>query len=183
MRNRRILIIGSLLVIYGFLLLLGEIFNFDMGKLCFPSLLILFGLFLLFRPKLFAPESKFILRLFGGLRREGEWQVEDREIMMFVGDIYLDFSQAIFPSRETSLRIYAFVGDIDLITPAGVGVSLTSTAFLSSAKLWGKKQDVFLSTLEESSLNYEGAENKIRLDIICFVADINLKHPEEITNG
>jgi lia operon protein LiaF len=119
------------------------------------------------------------MRPLGDVRRRGEWQVGAEEIWMFVGDVRLDMSQAVIPAGETIIRIFSFVGDVELVVPADVGVSLASTAFLTDCRLWGEKKEQFFGTLERLSPGYEQAERKIRLEALGFVVELKVKRGVE----
>jgi predicted membrane protein len=175
MGKRRLVVVGSLLTLYGIMLLVGQIFHIDIGSLCFPTFLILLGLYIIFGRRIFPGRPAMRLRLFPELRRSGDWQVTAEEIMMFVGDIRLDFSQAQIPSGETIWRTYGFVGSIRLIFPDEVGWRVTSTAFLTDAKSGNEKQEQFVSTYEQKSSNYDRAERKIHLDFYFFVNDLKIE--------
>jgi len=176
MSNRGQILIGIFLLFFGLLLLGGEIFNINMGEICWPLALILLGVLLLARPWLEKPGSGTTIRPLGDVRRRGEWQVTAEEIWMFVGDVRLDMTQAVIPTGETVIRIYSFVGDVELGVPPGVGVSLASTAFLTDSKLLGEKKEHFFGTLERASSGYELAERKIRLELIGLVIELKVAY-------
>jgi hypothetical protein len=175
MRRRGLLILGSLLTLYGVLLLLGQIFHVDIGSLCFPTFLILLGLYIILGWRIFPGRPAARLRLFPELRRSGDWQVAGEEFIMFVGDIRLDFSQAQIPPEETTWRIYGFVGSTRLIFPPQAAWRVSSSAFLTDAKSGNEKEEQFVSTYERESLDYDQAERKVHLDFYFFVNDLRIE--------
>jgi lia operon protein LiaF len=175
MRNTTQLLIGGLLVAIGFALLLGALFNVDVGAFCFPVGLILVGLWVVFRPRMVEPGTAVHERLLGDIRRQGAWQVTDEEIWIGVGDIDLDMSGAEIPTGETRLRIFGFVCDVDLIAPENVGVSVTSTAFLTDGQVLGRKQQSFVTPLTAVTDDYATAERKIHLETTCFVSELKVR--------
>lgn len=175
MLTQRRMLIGGLLVFFGLLLLIGEIFDIEIGKFCWPVGLILLGAFLIARPGLFSPDSKTKLRPFADIRRGGVWEPASEDIYMFVGDVRLDMSEAMLAPGETVIAIYGFVGDIRLSVPPGVGVAVASTAFLTTGSLFGQRGDHFLTTLERLTPDYAAAERKVRLETIFFVADLKVE--------
>jgi predicted membrane protein len=174
MRRRGLVILGSLITLYGVLLLLGQIFHFDIGSLCFPTFLILLGLYIILGWRIFPGRPAARLRLFPELRRTGAWQVAAEEILMFVGDIRLDFSQAEIPTGETTWRIYGFVGSVRLMFPPGAAWRVSSSAFLTDAKRGNEKQEQFVSTYEQASPDYDRADRKVHLDFYFFVNDLKI---------
>ncbi len=175
MRDRGQIFIGISLIVLGALFLLGSLLDVDVWKFCWPVAFILLGVWLLLRPLTARSDARVRQRLVGDIRRDGTWQVTDEEIWIGVGDLDLDMSEAEIPLGETRIQIYGFVADVDVYLPPGVGVALSSTAFVTEAGLFGRKRERFLSTLYLSSDDYESAERKIRLDMTCFVAEFKIK--------
>ena len=175
MRNQGQVIFGILIILIGLMFLLGNVFDVDVGALCFPTALILLGLWLLLRPRLVGPDTRLRFRVFGPLRRGGAWQVADEEILLLLGDVKLDMTQAEIPSGETRIRVFGFIGDVRLVVPEGVGVSLSSMAFVTDARMLGQKRDGLLLPVHLTSDDYETAERKVHLETMFFVGDIRVK--------
>jgi predicted membrane protein len=164
--------LGVVLVVLGALFLIGNIFHIDFDTYCWPVGLIAIGAWLLLRPQLTQGSQTSDVVVLGDLRRNGAWKVEHGEIWMGVGDINLDFTQAEIPAGETRLRIYGFVGDIDLVFPAQVGVSISASGFVVDANLFGRSQQTFLNPIQFDTPNYSSAECRVRVEVVCFVTDI-----------
>ena len=175
MRNKGQLIVGLVIVLIGVMLLVGNLFHVNLWDFFWPLVLIGLGVWLLLRPRTVGTGTKVQQRLLGDIRRSGEWQVTDEEFWILVGDLKLDMTAAQIPEGETLIRSYGFVGDVKLVVPEGVGVSVSSTAFVTDAKVLGKKQDTFLATFRFASDNYETAERKIRLESTAFVTDLRIR--------
>ena len=174
MRNRGQLFIGIVLILVGLVFLIGHLFDVNVWAL-WPLGLILLGVWLLLRPRLITSDVVVRQRLLGDIHRDGVWQVADEEIWIGVGDVELDMTRADIPVGETRLRVFGFVGDVDVFVPAGVGVSVSSTAFVTDGRVLGQKRDRFLSTLHLASEDYETAERKIGLETTFFVVDLRVK--------
>ena len=175
MRNKGQLIVGLVIVLIGITLLVGNLFHFNLWDFFWPLVLIGLGVWMLLRPRTVRTGTKVQQRLLGDVRRSGEWQVTNEEFWILVGDLKLDMTAAQIPEGETLIRTYGFVGEVKLVVPEGVGVSISSTAFVTDAKVLGQKQDTFLSTFRFSSDNYETAERKIRLESTSFVMDLKIR--------
>lgn len=176
MRNQGQIFIGAVLVFLGLMYIISNVFHIDIGAVCWPTALILLGIWLIWRPKLTLGGGAVNINPLCNIRRSGAWSVEPEEIWMFVGDVRLDFSQTEIPSGETAFRIFGFVGDINLILPEGAQVSVSSSAFLNSAKIFGKKQDTFLTTLQYTTPEDPNSVRSIRLETFFFVCDLDLIH-------
>jgi lia operon protein LiaF len=174
MKKQTQILLGSVLIGFGFLILLSNLLDIHLGAICWPSFLILVGVLIIVRPRI-APEGTDVqMHFFGDLRRSGEWDVMDQEIWSFVGDVDLDFTQANFPEGEVTFKLYRFVGDIDIIVPKDIGISITSTGFVMEARLDGKKRGGLVTPIRYTSENFESAAKRIHLEMISFVADLKV---------
>jgi lia operon protein LiaF len=111
----------------------------------------------------------------GQIERDGPWQVGNEEFWGFITDMDLNMVKADIPLGETRLRAMGFIGDVELLTPEDVGVSVTSNAFISDVKMPGNKEDSFLVPVHWQSDNYKTAERKISLETTFFIADIKIR--------
>ena len=166
------LVIGLLLVLWGVLLLLSRAIGISFWMLCWPSLIILLGLWLLLRPQ-FSGSIK--ITPVGDLSRGGVDALHSEEIWMFAGDIELDLRQSQIPAGETCYRLRFFAGEVELRLPPGVGYAIKSSAMVTNAEIEGLKVEYVFSGLEQFSPDYEQAERKIRLDIASFVTDLEVE--------
>jgi len=92
-----------------------------------------------------------------------------------VGDLRMDFSQALLPEGETTIRVVGFVGDINLVAPVDAGISVAASGFLTSAKIFGQKQDTFLATERYISEGYTEAARRLHIETLMFVNDLDIK--------
>jgi predicted membrane protein len=178
MRNRGMLVIGAALILFGFLLLIGAIFDVDVGILCFPTFLILLGIWILVRPQLVRPGTGMAARILGDVRRSGSWDVSEEEFWVGIGDVRLDLTEANVPEGKTSLRIYGFVGDVRIVIPEGLGVAVASSAFLCDARVLGRKTDTFLGTFYWESEGYQEAERQVQFETLHFVHSLRITQPQ-----
>lgn len=175
MRNRGQLIFGALLVLAGVIFLLGAIFHVDVGPICWSVLLIGVGIWLVLRPRWQAPGQATEVSLLGSIRRRGSWVVRSEEFWMGVGDLELDLMQATLPPGETVWRIYTFVSDVDIFVPQSLAVSVHANGFVVDAKLPDRNLNSFLSPVEYASPDFAMAENRLRIEMNAFVADMTLR--------
>jgi hypothetical protein len=169
------LLVGSILLLLGFVWLGGNILGLDIWSLCWPAGLILLGVWLLVRPRLVKDGGRAQILLFGDVRRTGAWNFSNEEIWMGIGDVDLDLTQAFIPPGESILRVFSFISDIDLLVPFGTGVSLTSYAFVTDSKFLDRKRDSFVLPVEVESEGYSAAGQKVRVEAFGFISDIKIK--------
>ena len=181
MHNTRQIFVGAAITIIGLIALIGAIFEVDLGRFVCPTVFILAGVWLLVRIRMTHPGTAFTTKLLGDVRRRGEWQVSDEEITLGVGDIVLDMTHADIPAGETRIRALGFVNEVRLIVPDDVGVTVSSMAFLTEAKVFDQKHTRFFAISQFASDGYETAERKVHLDLSYFVADVKVKRaPAEV---
>lgn len=175
MRNNWQLFLGALILVWGLVLLLGVVFDIDTGALCFPIALIGIGVFVLLRPRFIAPGTNVEMRLFGDVRRRGAWEVADEEFWTGIGDVRLDLSETDIPPGETRYRALGFIGDIRLIVPEDVGVSIDSVSFLTEARVFDWKRQSFFVPVHYATENYETTERKIHVEMSYFIGEIKVR--------
>ena len=176
MSNRGQLVFAVVIIVVGVVLLIGSLFDIDVWALGWPTALILLGLGLLFRPKLVRGDAATRQKvLLGDIRRRGAWQVMEEELWMGVGEIRLDMTEAEIPDGETTIRIWSIDSPVRLTVPEGVGVAVSSTAFYTDARFFGRKRESILAPLRASSDGYATAEPRLRLEIMSFSGDIKIE--------
>ena len=179
MRNRAQVTVGIVILVFGCLLLISNLLQINLWGYLWPLFLISLGVWVLLRPRR-GPGAPTRFRLLAETRRRGGWTVRDEEVWSFISDVDLDFTEAIIPAGETTLRFHGFVGDIDLKAPDDVGIFITSTAFLTSARAFGVKQDHLLTGYETENSTYRDAERRIRIELLHFVTDLNVRQSPSV---
>jgi hypothetical protein len=174
MSNRGQLIVGAAIIVVGLIILIGNVLNINLWSICWPTALILLGLWVLFGPRLSGNSSEVTILPIGDVRRDESWDISDEDFWLFVGDIDLDLSQADIPLGETRFQIYSFAGDVELLVPPDVGVAISCTAFVSTVKAFGGVKESFLAPQHRTSDNYATADRKIRLNVTCFAGEVSL---------
>jgi predicted membrane protein len=174
-QGQPLVVIGVLIILASLALLIGNLLDIDMGVLCLPVFLILAGIWLLARPYVVSPETALRFRVFGPIRRVGSWTVTDEEIYYLLGDAKFDLTEAEIPAGETVIRVYYLLGDIKMWVPEDVGVSISSMAVITEARLFGEKREGFFSHVELASEEYKTFERRVRLEVVCFIADIRAR--------
>lgn len=175
MQNRGQLYIGGLLILFGVVFLFGTVLNINIWDFFWPLLLVLLGVWMLLRPRMVGADTAIQYRLLIDGNRHGAWQVRNEELWQFIGDLNLDMSAANIPNGKTKIRFVGFVNDVDLIIPHDVGVSVSSTAFVTDSNILGKNQDTVMFPFHMTSSNYQTAERKIDIEMTSFVSAIKVR--------
>ena len=180
MENRGQLILGGFLILFGVMFLVSNFLNIDFGALCWPTVIILIGVWIIIRPRMLSEDTDLRMWIFGDHYRRGEWQAKDQEIWSFIGDINLDFTQAELEKPETNLKIYCFVADIDITIPEGISLSVSWFGFVTDGRIHEKRLGGFVNPVHYISDGYDHAEKKLNLELISFVGDLKV-HPLNTT--
>jgi lia operon protein LiaF len=177
MDKRLQIYVGATIVALGVLSLVGTLWNIDVWGYLWPLLFIAAGVLLLTRAR--SPEryGETHVRLLGDVRRLGAWTVREQEIWCIIGDVNLDLTQAEVPAGETPIRVVGFVGDVTVTLPEDVGLAVSTTAMVTTARVFGQKQDYVFTPYRMESDAYREANRKIRLDLLYMVADLHVRRP------
>ena len=167
--------LALILIGLGAVLLVGNLLNFDFGDIFWPIVIILFGLFLVFRPQVINPVNAKV-SFVGDIEVDETWDLAKDEVRMFVGDFHFDLENLDLPLGETNFRIYAFVGEVNMRVPKDIGVSISSEAFVTESKIDGEKMENVFTGFDYKSEGYENAKKKFNLSMRCFVSEIKLRY-------
>ena len=126
MNNRRQIIIGSIIVIFGVVILLEAIFDIEIWGLLCPAFLIVLGVWLIFRPRSKGGDSDLQVFFAHNVRRREQWTATNEEFWGFAIDLKLDLSKAEIPPGETTIRTYGFVSELRISLPSDIGLSVNS---------------------------------------------------------
>jgi predicted membrane protein len=169
------LVAGLVLIAVGALLLVGELFGVSGWRLLFPLILVGLGIWVLARPRNLGRDYAVTQRLLGDVERSGPWDVRDEEIMSFIGDVDLDFSQATIPMGDTRIRTAGFVQDVTVRIPEGVGLAVQATGVFAEVDLLGQKYETFFGSVSEQLPDYPLADRRIRLEVDGFVLEVKVR--------
>lgn len=170
------IIIGISLIVLGIFSLLSQLFpDIRLGRFFLPLFLIGLGLLLILRPRFTGPEVIIQFPIIGDIRKSGSWEVTQHEIWWFVGSNRLDFSEAVFPQDQATVKIIGFVTDIKVVLPDDVGLRVDSSAFFTEYSDQQGKQERFVSYLEEKSPNYLTAKKRVNVQVFAFVSEIKVR--------
>jgi predicted membrane protein len=176
MKLRAEVVLGTLLVLVGFLALISTLFNVDFGLICWPTLFILLGIWIIVRPRMVSEDTNVHLIFLGDFKRSGGWEASDQEIWSFITDADLDLTNAEIHEGETSIKMYGFVGDLDVTLPSNVGFKVNAYGFVTDVNILGqKKTTFFLQPVQEASEDYALVAKKINLDMIAFVGEVKVR--------
>jgi lia operon protein LiaF len=177
MRDKGSAVAGMVLIGLGVLFLLSIWLRINLWGFFWPGLLIVLGVAILVRSHGVPAGGRSEFVLLGDIERTGDWPVTAEETWIGIGDVDLDFTRANVPVGETVIGLRGFIGDVEVVVPQNVGLSIVAGGFITNVKRAGhKEQTVFLGPYHQQSEGYETAERKIRLETSFFIHDLKLRH-------
>jgi hypothetical protein len=76
-----------------------------------------------------------IVTFMGDNRRDGVWKpAKHIKVLVVMGDVDIDFTEAILPETTIYIDFITVMGDLDIVIPEGVNVQFGGTPLLSSHK-------------------------------------------------
>jgi len=169
------IILGIVLISLGIIALIDALFEVDLWRFIGPLLLVALGLLLVLRPRMVGSNVHVKMPILGDIRKSGVWEATQHEFWWLVGSNRLDFTNAVFPEGDSTIKIFGFVADVLIIHPEDVGVHIASTAFVSELKSRKGKQEQIFNTLEYQTENYENVEKRVDIQTVSFVAEVRIK--------
>lgn len=175
MKNKTAIFIGTAFIILGAFSIIDILFDINLWSLIFPLILIGLGVLILFRPKRLPEGSKFIFRFINETDKMHSWTVEPAEYLSFVGNMNLDFSEAIIPEGETFINMVTFVNELDIILPTNSGFKLKARGFVHDTEVNGQKTDQILAAFEYETPDYKNQTRKVNIQTLSFVSEVEIK--------
>ncbi|WP_106498087.1 cell wall-active antibiotics response protein LiaF [Lentibacillus sp. Marseille-P4043] len=175
-------IFGSLFVIFGGLLLLGELaiidFTFsDIIKL-WPLLIIYIGYSIIkprrkHRPHVHVKDDKketYNKRThrfsIGDYEfKKQNWKVEPMDLWNAAGDYYIDFSKAFIPEKEIPITINSWAGDVQILLPEHVAFRVDASVKAGEINILDQTADGMNRSILYESTNYETAIRKLDIKL------------------
>jgi predicted membrane protein len=119
----------------------------------------------------------------------GDWQIGDvevldwhqgaqgsraRHISHFIGDVRLDLSDMSFPEGESSLEISAVIGDITVLVPQDLPVSVVGEVGVGDVRIFGQHADGVGRRLTYRSPDYATATRRVNVYAHLMVGDVSV---------
>lgn len=177
MRKQTQVMVGLAFIGLGLMFMGGVILRVDVWTLCWPVGLIVLGGWLLLRPVLAGSGTQVHVHPLAEVRRSGVWDVGNEEIWIFVGDVRLDLSEVSPAPGESTIKVFGLVGELTVIVPEDLPVSVSSYAVLTDGKVYGKKQEQFIMPVQIESDGYDAAAARIKVAGFFVVNNLKIKRP------
>jgi lia operon protein LiaF len=163
---------GYIWVVIGAIILLGNRFSFVVA-----IVLISLGLFYIRSRKVHRDDTYMQKqKMIDSIRLGKEpWILKDSNIWYVIGETHIDLSMAILEKKETTLILQGVLGDIDIIVPEDIGVSVQASVVFGQINVEAHKEAGVMNKLFWRSPNYDRCDHQMKLIISYIVGDIDIK--------
>lgn len=103
------------------------------------------------------------------------WVLTDTRIRSLISEINIDLSLAINEKEITIFHLEGIIGDIDLVIPEDVGVSIEASVLLGEIKFGQMKEEGAMNKMIWHTPNYDSAMSKVRLIISYAIGEVNVR--------
>jgi lia operon protein LiaF len=103
------------------------------------------------------------------------WILKDSSIWYIIGETHIDLSLAILEKKETILILQGVIGDLDLIVPEDIGVSVNASVIFGKIDVAAQRESGVMNKLLWQSPNFESADHHVKLVISYIVGDVDIK--------
>ncbi len=180
MTNRRgwEMLPGVILIALGVLFLLDTLGLLSAGWVLatyWPLILIAVGLLVLWGSRRWGRFGGRLERAVGNIRiGEREWDLQDMDTSIGMGELRLDLTRARIPEGETSLRVKGGMGKIQILVPANLAIAAHAEVVAGSISLLGHKADGIFRQLSFTSPDYATAEKRVKVDMSLFMGEASI---------
>ena len=167
-----------ILIVLGALLLLGNLGLFALNwNLLWPVILILFGLWLVWRA--FVPRSQYRGSYdywgFGDYAPDlSGREIRGSTFSHGFGDFDLDLTRAVIPDGESFVRASHGFGDLTVVVPRDLAVRVHATAGMGDVSVFGDHAGGISPVRTFQSDDYASAARKVNLDASVGFGDVKV---------
>lgn len=166
-RSGRILA-ALVLIILGLLLLVSNLGLLTLRwDLFWPVLLILFGVWLIWRAFVPRPRNRYAVA-FAGM---GEYrpdlsgkEIRREEFSHGMGDFDLDLTRATIPDGENFVHVSHGLGDLTILVPGGLAVRVQAKAGMGDVFVFGQNSEGIGPHVDFQSDDYATAARKLSIE-------------------
>lgn len=104
------------------------------------------------------------------------YELDDINIQTGIGDTVIDLGMTMLPAGETTIIIRGFIGNIQLLVPYDVEVSVNHSVIAGKTKIFESLDEGFNYNTIYYSENYQEAPRKIKVLTSLIIGDLGVKN-------
>ncbi len=172
-------IVALLFIVFGVLLLLGNLglFVFNWSMIWALILIFLGGWFIwrAFQPQPFVATQPGAAYGFGDYRPNlAGKEIRKESFSHGFGDFDLDLTRAVFPDGTNSVSASHGFGDFKVIVPRDLAVRVKASGGLGDVEIFGQRADGIAPHLDFQSDDYATATRKLDLEVNVGLGDVKV---------
>ncbi|WP_257349907.1 cell wall-active antibiotics response protein LiaF [Pseudalkalibacillus decolorationis] len=107
---------------------------------------------------------------------EAAYEWDDLNIQCGIGDTVIDLSNTVLPKGESVILVRSFIGNVRILVPYEVEVSVSHSVLAGSSEIFDKKEEKILNqSLLYRTDGYEEATHKMKIITSMTVGDLGVK--------
>ncbi|MBI4337806.1 MAG: cell wall-active antibiotics response protein [Chloroflexi bacterium] len=139
-------------------------------------LLIIAGVYLLRRSRRVRREPFYDIFL-GRLQwPEPGWQVQETVFNLGIGELVVDLTKAVVPEGEHRLSLDCLIGQIRVLAPQGLALSVHAQVTLGTVVALGQRAEGVARTLEVATPGYQESPRRVTIDASLVIGEVRVAY-------
>ncbi|SFG38442.1 Cell wall-active antibiotics response 4TMS YvqF [Desulfotomaculum arcticum] len=114
--------------------------------------------------------------LLGDFILRHRFELHDMKINNGLGDVKIDLSQAIIAHGDTTVEIFAGLGDVQLYVPYDLDVCVQASVLIGTLDVLNYKQDGFTRRTQTKSAGYDEATKRVNIVVTLGIGDVDVRY-------
>jgi lia operon protein LiaF len=103
------------------------------------------------------------------------WELKSFSVWSLIAEIKLDLSLAVIDEKETTVMLQGIIGDIDIIVPEDIGVSVKSAVIIGENHAGPETEEGIVNKIMWQSANFADSEYRVNFVISYIVGNVDIK--------
>lgn len=103
------------------------------------------------------------------------WTFRSADISAAIAEVKIDLTNALFEEPETTLHLQGMIGDIDIVVPEDVGLTVNAQVAIGEIQVAGERGAGLMNRLVWRSPNAGAAEHRVHIELSYVIADVDVK--------
>lgn len=114
--------------------------------------------------------------LLGDFILRHRFELYDMKINNGLGDVKIDLSQAIIAHGDTTIEIFAGLGDVQLYVPYDLDVYVQASVLIGTLDVLNYKQSGFTRRTQTKSAGYNEATKRVNILVTLGIGDVDVRY-------
>lgn len=130
------------------------------------------------RPEIHTTPPEFVKKHVAASIHMGKgeaWTARSSDINVAIAEIQIDLTTAFFEQPNTVIQLQGIVGDIDIVAPEDIGLTVHVQVTLGEVKVAGEREAGLMNQLLYRSPNADTALHRVEIYISYIIGDVDVK--------